>query len=234
MAADASADVRAIGDDGVAWAVEVRTPPAEEARAASGACGVFFLVNVLTSLGFFRALDEHFHLLPVVGGWGWVELVARALLGPRGAGLADDPVWRVLAELDGREPDERPGGGFVAPSVEALPGRWIDLFGGEPPPPAPSPPMGVDVSAELQRFLDAAVPVVRARVAAALAAAGSDPDEPLETALLRREGTVEATRTHVDVHMETGQVTLAVRLAGLDANPGWVPELARVVTFYFA
>jgi hypothetical protein len=29
------------------------------------------------------------------------------------------------------------------------------------------------------------------------------------------------------------QVDIAVRLAGLDANPGWVPSLGRVVTFYY-
>jgi hypothetical protein len=217
-----------------AWGVRVLAPPAEEARAASGACGVFFLVNALRSLGFFRALDEHFALPPVVGGWGWVELVARALLGPRAGGLADDPVWRVLAELDGRAPDELPGGGFVAPGTWTLPGGWIDLFRGSPPPPEPSAPLGVHPPAGLQRFLDLVTPVVGARIRLALAAAGADPDEPLETALLRRLGTVEATRTHVDVRMDMDQATLPVRLSGLDANPGWVPELARVVTFHFA
>lgn len=208
-------------------------PPIEEARAVSEACGAFFLVNALRSLGFFCALDEHFDLPPVVGGWGWIELVARALAGPDGA-LADDPLWRLLAEMDGRAPDERPGGGFLAPRTERLPDAWIDLFGGAPPSPAPSPPAGMHVGEELQRFLDAVVPVVRARLRAALAAAGGDAAEPLESAVLHRRGTVHATRTHVDVHMALDQVTLPVRLAGLDANPGWVPELARVVTFHFA
>jgi hypothetical protein len=91
----------------------------------------------------------------------------------------------------------------------------------------------MDAHPELQRFLDLVVPVIRARVLAALRAAGGDPDEGLETLLIRRLGTVEATRTHVDVRMELDQATLPVRLAGLDATPGWVPELARVVTFYF-
>lgn len=227
--ASASDDVEA-----EVWGVEILHPPVEEARAASGACGVFFLVNVLRSMGFFRALDEHFGVEPAVGGWAWVELVARALLGPDAGGLADDPLWRVLAELDGREPDVLPGGGFVAPRTEALPERWIDLFRGAPPAPESSPPLGMRPSAALRRFLDVVIPVIRARIEAALAAAGGDADERLETALLRRMGTVAATRTHVDVHLELDQATLPVRLAGLDANPGWVPELARVVTFYFA
>jgi len=207
--------------------------PVDEARAASAACGVFFLVNVLRSLGFYRALDEHFALEPVVGGWGWLELTARALLGPEAGGVADDPLWRLLAELDGRAPTEPPGGGFVPPATEALPAAWIDLFRGAPPPPAPHPPLGMRAEPGLQRFLDLVIPVVRARTGAALRAAGADPEERLESALLRRTGTVEATRSHVDVWMELDQATLPVRMAGLDANPGWVPELARVVTFHF-
>jgi hypothetical protein len=195
---------------------------------------VFYLVNVLRSMDFHRALDEHFGVEPAIGGWGWIELVARGLLGPRAGGLADDPLWRLLAVLDGRDPEELPGAGFAAPRTERLPDAWIDLFRGHPPPPEPSPPLGMRPGAELQRFLDLLVPVVRARIAAALAAAGGDPAEGLETALVRRIGTVEATRTHVDVRMELDQATLPVRLAGLDATPGWVPELARVVTFHFA
>lgn len=216
------------------WDVHVHEAPPEEARAASAACGVFYLVNALRSLRFHRALDEHFAIPPIVGGWGWIELVARGLLGPRAGGLADDPVWRVLAELDGRAPDALPGGGFVPPESEALPDAWTDLFDGAPPAPQPSPLLGMKARPELQRFLDVVVPVVRGRLTAALRAAGGDPEEGLETMLLRRLGTVQATRTHVDVRMDLDQVTLPVRIAGLDATPGWVPALARVVTFYFA
>jgi hypothetical protein len=208
-------------------------PPIEATETMSAACGVFYLVNVVRSLGIFRALDEHFRLPSVIGGWGWIELLARALLGPRAAGLADDPVWRVLAGLDGREPEVPPGMGFIAPHVESLPDAWATILrdaGDEFP--APSPLLGMEPSAELQRFLDLVVPFVRLRVESALRAGGAD--EELESALFRRIGRIQATRAHVDVRMELDQVSLAVRIAGLDANPGWVPELARVVTFYFA
>jgi hypothetical protein len=33
--------------------------------------------------------------------------------------------------------------------------------------------------------------------------------------------------------MDLKHVSLPVRLAGLDANPGWYPELGRVVTFHY-
>jgi len=45
--------------------------------------------------------------------------------------------------------------------------------------------------------------------------------------------TLYLTRTHVDVVFALDQIRLAVRLAGLDQNPGWVPQLARVVTFHY-
>lgn len=209
-------------------------PPLDDALVASDACGVFFLVNVLRSMAFFSALDEHFRIPPRVGGWGWMELVARALLAPSSSRFASDPVWRLLAGLDGREPAERPGAGFIAGEMETLPPGWIDLFGGAPPAPTPSPLLGMTANPQLQRFLDLTIPVIRARIESALRRAGDDGSQPFGTALLIRGGTIAASRTHVDVRMALDQATLPVRLAGLDANPGWVPELARVVTFYFA
>jgi hypothetical protein len=208
-------------------------PSVEAAETMSGACGVFYLVNVVRSLGFFRALDEHFRLPPVVGGWGWVELLARALLGPRAAGLAHDPVWRVLAGLDARGAEEPAGMGFAAPAVETLPAEWDGILrGAGAASPAPSPPLGIDPPPALRRFLDLVVPFVRLRLEAALGAAGAD--EALESALFRRIGRIQVTRAHVDVRMALDQASVAVRVAGLDADPGWVPELARVVTFHFA
>jgi hypothetical protein len=58
-------------------------------------------------------------------------------------------------------------------------------------------------------------------------------EELLASRLLDRRGRMTWTSTHVDLHMRMDQVDINVRLAGLDANPGWVPALGRVVTFYF-
>jgi hypothetical protein len=318
-------------------------PPVEAAETQSGACGVFFLINAVRSVGFFRALDEHFRLPAVIGGWGWMELLGRALLGPQAAGLAHDPLWKLLGELDGRAPEIPAGFGFEPPAVWTLPPDWarmmesavsneaestesatkagsIDigsiaadrsdnsesaatdkLDSGESGAPDRSDTtescladesdsigfdatdkidsvasgladktdsikprsqstegasnliesnsiestsipsdggsvrlLGVDPNPDLQRFLGLVVPFLRLRIQATLRAYGADADEGLETALLRRYGMIETTRSHVDVRMELDGVSLPVRLAGLDANPGWVSELARVVTFYFA
>ncbi|MEU6783125.1 hypothetical protein ABZ912_28365 [Nonomuraea angiospora] len=60
--------------------------------------------------------------------------------------------------------------------------------------------------------------------------------EPQEVAgeLLRRPGHLSITTSHVDLTMPLTAVSIRVRLAGLDADPGWVPVLGRVVAFKFA
>ena len=42
-----------------------------------------------------------------------------------------------------------------------------------------------------------------------------------------------ATETHLDLDLATTDVDLALRLSGLDLDPGWVPWLGRVVTFNY-
>jgi hypothetical protein len=51
--------------------------------------------------------------------------------------------------------------------------------------------------------------------------------------MLYRPGYLYVNSTHVDLVMDLKSVTLDVRMAGLDANPGWVPELGRVITFHY-
>jgi hypothetical protein len=53
---------------------------------------------------------------------------------------------------------------------------------------------------------------------------------PLPLAQLAR---LRATETHLDLELATDTVDLALRLSGLDLNPGWVPWLGRVVAFLY-
>jgi hypothetical protein len=53
---------------------------------------------------------------------------------------------------------------------------------------------------------------------------------PLPLAQLAR---LRATETHLDLDLATAEVDLALRLSGLDLNPGWVPWLGRVVAFHY-
>jgi hypothetical protein len=51
--------------------------------------------------------------------------------------------------------------------------------------------------------------------------------------IVLRTGWLYTTRTHVDLFFDLGAVDLRVRRLGLDLDPGWVPWLGRVVTFYY-
>jgi hypothetical protein len=51
--------------------------------------------------------------------------------------------------------------------------------------------------------------------------------------LARRRGRVEHSPGWIDVHLELDEVDVAVRLAGLDLDPGWVPWLGTVVRFVY-
>lgn len=51
--------------------------------------------------------------------------------------------------------------------------------------------------------------------------------------LVRRRAWVSATPTHIDVIYALDQVDLRLRRLGLDADPGWVPWLGRIVSFHF-
>jgi hypothetical protein len=51
--------------------------------------------------------------------------------------------------------------------------------------------------------------------------------------LVVREGLACVTRTHIDVAFPLDAVDLRVRRCGLDANPGWVAWLGRIINFHF-
>ncbi len=51
--------------------------------------------------------------------------------------------------------------------------------------------------------------------------------------LLRLDALVWADRSHLEVHCRMADVRLAVRRAGLDVDPGWLPWLGRVVRFHY-
>ncbi len=70
----------------------------------------------------------------------------------------------------------------------------------------------------------------RAFIAATAALLGPALWDP---ALIAVAGTLVATPTHLDAHLPLAAVRVALRLAGLDVDPGWVPWLGRVVAIHY-
>jgi hypothetical protein len=84
--------------------------------------------------------------------------------------------------------------------------------------------------AALRRFIAFLLPYVRRRLCAALGLANA---HALAETFLFRRGYLHSTRTHLDLTMSMNQATAQVRVAGLDADPGWMPGLGRVIKFSF-
>ncbi len=51
--------------------------------------------------------------------------------------------------------------------------------------------------------------------------------------LVNRPGHIVVTPTHIDVTFDGVLADSEIRIAGLDLNPGWVPELGRVINFHY-
>lgn len=86
------------------------TAPSHQAAHHTQLGGVLFLINALAWLDLPRQAGEH------VGGWAWVELLARALLGDH---APPDPIWDALRQLDGRDAGQLIGAGWT-PDAFAL------------------------------------------------------------------------------------------------------------------
>lgn len=100
-------------------------------------------------------------------------------------------------------------------------------------PDAASPEPGVDDEPPpvAHARADAVVAALRARLDAS--PLGEAPEPALLAAVLRRSARIIAEPGWVEVVLDLDQTSVAVRRAGLDLDPGWVPWLGRVVRFRY-
>ena len=117
--------------------------------------------------------------------------------------------WRLLRDLAVRLglDGEDPLAAFLAERIAEA-----SALGGDAPPTAPHPlaeTLAADAASFYGRF------------------------DLWDPALIAVPGRIAATATHLEAAMPTARVRLAVRRAGLDLDPGWVPWLGRVVAFVY-
>lgn len=206
-----------------------------------------------------------------LSGWALLELVARCILDQQWLpDLSEDPIWKALEVLDGRETETHPGSGFRSQESYRAPESWLQGLdssvqyvrfrfgrtetwhpegfltldsqpsvrtGGDLLPLTRSQRQawrhrvqvraaGLSFWKELFRFLHFVLPYCRWRLRQALGSTRFDE-------VLLRTGTIYLSPAHVDLVMDLKEVNMAARLVGLDVDPGWVPELARVIRFHF-
>jgi hypothetical protein len=58
-------------------------------------------------------------------------------------------------------------------------------------------------------------------------------DRAITVEALACPGRVALSRTHLDLTIDWDDLDLPIRRAGLDCDPGWVPDLGRIVLFHF-
>lgn len=193
--------------------------PAEWARAGGGNAssahgGVFFLLNVALSWGLYGDFTRPRHSLLKASPWQFLHAAGIGLLGRR---FAADP---LASWLRAQTPFVRPQPASVLGSAphDLLPpaeARWLRAA-----PPSPSPRAN-----ELSCWL----PLLRQRLALAV----NQVEAEALTTCLSLPARIERRGERVDVRFSLHQLPLAVRLAGLDRDPGWVPASGCDIRFHF-
>lgn len=95
-------------------------------------------------------------------------------------------------------------------------------------PMAPEVPFPTGCPSRYGQWLRAIVPAIQHRLRLALGTA-----TPLD-ALLEVPATLWIGSSHIDLVIDLSNIDLAVRLAGLDHDPGWLPAYGRVIQFHFS
>jgi hypothetical protein len=161
--------------------------------------------------------------LPADGNepWAWAARGCRLRLWSRGGYLLSETRRDALPAVAQADHEAQRWG------VGAMP---RERFGNAPLAKL-SGPLIASIDHALKRWLSFVFPFLRWRLASAL---GIDPMEAsLKDVVLARPGRLYVTATHVDLMIELETVSLPVRLAGLDRNPGWLGEFGRVIMFHF-
>lgn len=111
--------------------------------------------------------------------------------------------------------------------IMAAPPRRLEAA---PQLPALTPDVAAALSPAAGWWLTRVLGFVRYWLAHAL----RDPAPDLTARLLCTPGRLFAGATHVELHLPLDRIDIAVRRAGLDRDPGWTPDLGRIIRFHFA
>lgn len=178
---------------------------------STGLAGIFYLVNLPQAKA-----------LPDVSRWSELEILARGLCSKAGLDQqAVDPVWRAFAWLDQR--------GDLS-TLPIPPDKLATTAENQLDEDLAKNPLLAHLDSQWLGYLAARMELALADIDDAL------PDVPQEEQLqlvLDAPGQIRLTRTHVDIHLPLDAIALPLRIAGLDRNPGWLPEYGRVIQFHF-
>jgi hypothetical protein len=204
--------------------------------------GVLCLINVMEHLGLPECFEDSWRLASAVGALGTLEVLARALAGAMPPHLRGDPIWPMLAKLDGREPGAPPRCDGLGARLPGLPAAWRAMLvddksiAAASPAPAPADEDAIAVlrcdgwPQPLIEWVALVTPFLEWRINRALA---TESFAQARSCLLEVPARVYVSETHIDLVMSIDNVRMPLRMAGLDRSPGWVRSMQRVVLFHF-
>lgn len=251
--------------------------------------GIIFLINLIHQLGLPGCFDKRWQLEQQLSPWALVDLFARALLGNRFASFYADPIWRVLAKLDGRRTKLQIAKKFCGDPDYRIPYSWYEwlqveqffwassrnkiriwtascilvetTFSGDPltacttemraydphfnpawlqsaaygdAPRASSAQLQTcGINAALARWLALITPFVFRFLGHQLQRPATRKRE-LFSELLYLDARIYLSSSHIDLVTGIDNTRFALRCAGLDQDPGWLPDYGRVVLIHFS
>lgn len=193
--------------------------------------GLFFLLNVFLALGVYGDFTRPDDGLKGLSPFELLVIVGRRWFG---AAFDADPMAAMLAQLAGLQPGERPGRLFEAP-VWSPPQAWLSPWTAEGISPgtfawADIPDPRRSPAWRRRRWLDRFTRYLAARLALAL---GERSGPAARDIVCRQLGRISRDGDRLDVHFPLADHPIALRLAGLDRNPGWIPAAGRQIEFHF-
>lgn len=251
--------------------------------------GIIFLINLIHQLGLPGCFDKRWQLEQQLSPWALVDLFARALLGKQFASFYADPLWRVLAKLDGRRTKLQIAKNFCGQTDYRIPHSWFawlqddqiywaksrnniriwtstcvlvdaayngDALAGcikemhayipefnpaslhqatyrRAPLERRAHIQANGINAELARLLALMMPFVFTFLRQQLSTPVASKKE-LVRALLHLDARIYLSSSHIDLVTEIDNTRFALRCAGLDQDPGWLPDYGRVVLIHFS
>lgn len=198
--------------------------------------GVLYLFNLLRFLDIPDVFADSGNIHNTLSPWAWLEILARYLLANEYH--KEDDLWKALALLDDRDENTMLGGDVRINAELCVPKMWLDYLACpdadqsgcvESAAVISAAFDGVITSSSLLSVLGVLLPVIEC----CLIRATGEKSESIVNALLRCRGHISITRTHVDFYTSLDNISLAARRAGLDRDPGWCPEVGKVVQFHF-
>jgi len=193
--------------------------PPSECVCSTAWGGIFYLLNVALALGLYGDFTQPRQPSLAMPVWDFLALLGRRMIGLQ---FTEDGAWNLFAMLSVRAAHQPPGAWFEPTdewpgSSEGAPGEWAETE----PTVAATP---------LERWVSRLAQVIERR----LARLRNEPDRgALVELVFHQAAEVRVTSERVTVCFSLATHPIALRIAGLDRDPGWMPAAGRAIYFQY-